>query len=92
MINPVSRQLGFSLHLIIVFKILMASRVCLETYDASNRSFVLGDTACQERNHASTIFLGICWLILHVILLLDAILFQCIMTNHVRLAARRKMS
>ena len=87
-----SWQLGFSLHLIIVVKILIASRVCLETYDLSNRSFVLGDTACQERNHASTIFLGICWLILHVILLLDAILFQCIMTNHVRLAARRKMS
>ena len=87
-----SRQLGFGLHLIIVLKILFASQVCVDTYDPFNRTFVLGETACQERNHSVTIFLGICWLLLHVILLLDAILFQCIMTNHVRLAARRKMS
>ena len=80
-----SRQLGFSLHLIIVFKILMASRVCLETYDASNRSFVLGDTACQERNHSFTIFLGIIWVLLHGILVLD-IWFPRIITNRVRLA------
>ena len=66
--------------------------MCLDTLDASNRSFVLGDTACQERNHSVTIFLGIFWLLLHVILFLDAILFPSIMTNRVRLAAPGKMS
>ena len=88
-----SRQLVFVFHFSIVLQAILASLVCLEDIsDNSNRSFVLGDTACQERNHSVTIFLGICWLLLHVILLLDAILFQCVMTNHVRLAARRKMS
>ena len=87
-----SWQLGFFLHLVIVFKVIIASRVCLDTHDLFNRSFALGDTACQERNHSVTIFLGIFWLLLHVILFLDAILFPCIITNHVRLAAPGKMS
>ena len=85
-----SRQLGFGLHLIIVLKILFASRVCLETYDASNRTFVLGDTVCQERNHASTIALAIFWVFLHLVLFLD-IPFPSIVTKKVRLAAPRKM-
>ena len=74
--------------------------MCLDTYEtvtdqfnrSFNLSFALGDTACQERNHSVTIFLGIFWLLMHVILFLDAILFPCIMTNHVRLAAPGKMS
>ena len=86
-----SRQLGFGLHLIIVLKILFASQLCLETYDSLNRSFVLGVTACQERNHASTIALAILWVLLHGILLLDT-KFPSIVTNRVRLAAPRKMS
>ena len=86
-----SRQLGFSLHLIIVFKILMASRVCLETHDVANRTFLLGETACQERNHLSTIVLAILWLLLHGTLFLD-IWFPSIVTKKVRLAAPRKMS
>ena len=53
---------------------------------------MLGDTACQERNHSVTIFLGIFWLLLHAILFLDAILLPSIMTNRVRLAAPGKMS
>ena len=69
----------------------MASRVCLDTHDSSGRSFVLGNTACQERNHSLTIFLGIFWLLLNGTLFLD-IKFPCIMTNRVRLAAPRKMS
>ena len=86
-----SRQLGFGLHLIIVLKILFASQVCVDTYDPFNRTFVLGDTACQERNHASTIALAILWLLLHGILFLDT-KFPSIVTNRVRLAAPRKMS
>ena len=69
----------------------MASQVCLDTYDLSNRSFVLGDTACQERNHSFTIFLGICWLLLNGTLFLD-IWFPSILTNRVRLAAPHKTS
>ena len=84
LINPVSRQLGFVLHLIIVLKILMASRFCLDTSDDSNQTFVLGETICQSRNHWSTITLAIIWLLLHVILFLD-IKFPSIITNHVRL-------
>ena len=64
--------------------------MCLDTYNLFNRSFVLGDTACQERNHSLTIFLGICWLLLNGILFLD-IKFPCIITNRVRLAAPRKI-
>ena len=86
-----SRQLGFFFHLVIVLKVILASQVCLDTYDLFNRSFVLGDTACQERNHASTIFLAICWLLLHVTLFLD-IWFPSIVTKKVRLAAPRKIS
>ena len=86
-----SWQLGFFLHLVIVFKVIIASRVCLDTNDPFNRTFVLGDTACQERNHSVTIFLGICWLLLNGILFLD-LLFPSILTDRVRLAAPRKMS
>ena len=91
MINPLSRQLGFGLHLIIVIKILMASRFCLDTSDNSNRTFVLGDTACQERNYGLTIFLGICWFFLHVMMSLTTVLPR-LFINYVRLAAPRKMS
>ena len=85
------RQLGFFFHLVIVIKVIMASQICLDTDDLFNRSFVLGDTACQERNHSFTIFLGIIWVLLHGILVLD-IWFPRIITNRVRLAAPRKMS
>ena len=90
-INSVSRQVCLGLHLVIIFKVIVASQMCLDTSDNSNRSFVLGDTACQERNHALTIFLAILWLLLHVILFLDT-KFPSIVTKHVRLAAPRKMS
>ena len=56
-----SRQLGFFFYLIIVFKVIIASQLCLDTSDNSNQSYVLGDTVCQERNHSVTIFLGIFW-------------------------------
>ena len=89
--SPPTRQLGFVFHFAIVVKVIIASRVCLDTLDASNRSFVLGDTACQERNHGLTIFLGICWLLLNGTLLLD-IKFPWLVTKKVRLAAPRKIS
>ena len=80
----VTLQLGFGLHLIIVLKILFASQVCIDTYDILNRTFVLGDTVCQERNHWSTITLAFFWLLLHVILFFD-VKFPSIITNRVRL-------
>ena len=86
-----SWQLGFFLHLVIVFKVIIASRVCLDTNDPFNRTFVLGDTVCQERSHWSAIVLAIIWVLLHVILFLDTA-FPRIITNRVRLAAPRKMS
>ena len=85
------RQLGFAFHFIIVFKVIVASQVCLDTSDNSNRTFVLGDTVCQERKHWSTVVLAIMWVLFHVILFLDT-KFPCIMTNRVRLVAPRKMS
>ena len=87
-----SRQLGFVFHFIIVFKVIIASQQCLDTSDNSNKTYVLGDTVCQERNHWLTVVLATIWLLLHVILFLDAIWFPSIMTNRVRLAAPRKMS
>ena len=89
--SPPTRQLGFAFHFVIVLKVIIASRMCLDTTDNSNRSFVLGDTMCQERNHGLTIFLGICWFLLNGILFAD-IKFPSIFTNRVRLAAPRKMS
>ena len=85
------RQLGFAFHFIIVFKVIVASQVCLDTSDNSNRTFVLGDTVCQERKHWSTVVLAIMWVLFHVILFLDT-KFPCIYTNRVRLAAPREMS
>ena len=84
-------QLGFFIHLIIVLKILMASRFCLDTSDNSNQSFVLGDTMCQERNHWSTIVLAILWVLLHVMLFLSTML-PFFVNKHVRFVAPRKMS
>ena len=86
-----SRQLGFVFHFIIVFKVIIASQQCLDTSDNSNKTYVLGDTVCQERNHWLTVMLAIIWFLLHVLLFLD-IKFPSIMTNRVRLAAPRKMS
>ena len=93
MTDPTSPQFGFIFHFLIVLKIIIASHTCDDiTNDNPNQSFVLGDTACENNDRLATICLGICWLLLHVILFLDVISFQCIMTNHVRLAARCKMS
>ena len=93
MTDPASLQLSFVFHLLIVIKIIIASHTCDDiTNDNPNQSFVLGDTACENNDRLATIVLATLWALLHVILFLDAILFQCIMTNHVRLAARRKMS
>ena len=89
--SPPTRQLGFVFHFIIVFKVVIASQVCLDSIDNSNRSFVLGDTVCQERSHWSAIVLAIIWVLLHVILFLDTA-FPIIMTKRVRLAAPHKMS
>ena len=86
-----SRQLGFVFHFIIVFKVIIASQQCLDTSDNSNKTYVLGDTVCQERNHWLTVVLATIWLLLHVILFLDT-KFPSIITKHVRLAAPRKMS
>ena len=77
------RQLGFTFHFIIVFKVIIASQVCLDTSDNWNRTFVLGDTVCQERKHWSTIVLAIIWVLFHMILFLDT-KFPCIVTNHVK--------
>ena len=85
------RQFGFFIHLIIVLKILMASRFCLDTSDNSNQSFVLGETICQERNHWSTIVLAIVWVLLHVMLFLSTML-PFFVNKHVRFVAPRKMS
>ena len=87
----VTLQLGFGLHLIIVLKILFASQVCIDTYDILNRTFVLGDTVCQERNHWSTIVLAIFWFLLHVMLFLSTML-PFFVNKHVRFVAPRKMS
>jgi len=81
--------LGFSIHLLIVLKVIIASQECIDTSDHLNRTY-LGGTVCQERNHGMTIFLAACWLLLHAALFLD-ILFP-IFTNCVRLTAPRKMT
>ena len=89
--SPPTRQLGFVFHFIIVFKVVIASQVCLDSIDNSNRSFVLGDTVCQERNHWSTIVLAIFWFLLHVMLFLSTML-PFFVNKHVRFVAPRKMS
>ena len=85
--QPVSppEQFGFFLHLIIVFKITIASQVCTDTDDQSNRSFVLGDTMCLNNNHWSTIVLATIWTILHVTMFISTKL-PTLVTKHVRLA------
>ena len=84
-VNP-REQFGFFIHFIIVFKITVASQACLDTED-KNRSFTLGDTACQERNHWSTIVIAIVWVTFHVVMLISTKLPKFI-TVHVRLAQR----
>ena len=87
-----SRQFGCIFHFIIVIKVIIASQVCDDITDNnSNQSFVLGETRCENNDRGATILLAIIWVLLHAILLLDT-KFPCIMTNHVRLAAPRKMS
>lgn len=88
LINSAPPQLGFFIHLLIVFKVIIASQECIDTSDHLNRTY-LGGTVCQERNHGMTIFLAACWLLLHAALFLD-LLFP-IFTNCVRLTAPRKM-
>ena len=84
-VNP-REQFGFFVHFIIVFKITVASQVCLDTED-KNRSFTLGDTACQERNHWSTIVIAIVWVTFHAVMLISTKLPKFIAV-HVRLAQR----
>eukprot|EP00321_Phaeocystis_globosa_P006633 CAMPEP_0118830536 /NCGR_PEP_ID=MMETSP1162-20130426/27731_1 /TAXON_ID=33656 /ORGANISM="Phaeocystis Sp, Strain CCMP2710" /LENGTH=476 /DNA_ID=CAMNT_0006761877 /DNA_START=20 /DNA_END=1450 /DNA_ORIENTATION=+ len=78
--------LGFSIHLLIVLKVIIASQECIDTSDHLNRTY-LGGTVCQERNHGMTIFLAACWLLLHAALFLD-ILFP-IFTNCVRVSYKK---
>jgi hypothetical protein len=69
----------------------MASQICLDTSDNSNRSFVLGDTVCQDRNHWLTTVLAIMWALLHVMLFLSTML-PLHVNKYVRRVAPRKMS
>jgi hypothetical protein len=69
----------------------MASQICLDTSDNSNRSFVLGDTVCQDRNHWLTMLLAIMWALVHVMLFLSTML-PLHVNKYVRRVALRKMS
>jgi len=77
------KQFGFLVHFIIVFKVTIASQVCLDTKD--NRSITMGDTVCQERNHWSTIVIAIVWVTSHALMLISTKLPN-IVANRVRLA------
>ena len=91
LINPVPRHSLAILSTSSSFKILMASQICLDTSDNSNRSFVLGDTVCQDRNHWLTTVLAIMWALLHGMLFLSTML-PLRVNKYVRRVAPRKMS
>ena len=67
---------GFVYHLIIVFKIVWTSAVCDEdTYSTDlvigNSTFLLGDTTCELVDHFGIVFLWLCWLLPHILIVLD---------------------
>ena len=66
--------------------------MCLDTYDLSNRSFVLGDTMCEDNNHWSTIMIGIIWVILHLMLTVGiSTMFLRFVAKYVRSSPQDKL-